>query len=457
MTRDVILKTLYVFYIGILIFLLFWNKSFLGYLFEGNITNYNWLNIIYNLGLDSLSIFFLILSCLLLIICVLLCWFWSYEFYFYGLIILFVLIILLNLFLVKDIFLIFFFFELVVLPLFLLVGKWGTRDRKIYSSYMLLVYTLIGSIFALFAFILIYSALGFSSLISLLNSVDVFDNFLQILLFFFIFVGFCVKVPVIPVHIWLPEAHVEAPTAGSVILAGIVLKLGFYVYIRTLVFTFIQVLFYFMSFIFILALVGLYISSFAALAQFDVKKIVAYSSISHMNFILIGLFANNLIALIGSFFMMFGHALVASALFSSVGILYDRYKTRLIFYFGGLVLLMPLWSTFFFVFILGNFSLPGTINFVGEFIIFLGSFFVSNFIILCCFLALFITLVCSLFLYVRLANGSIKVQFIRYFADFTRREYWLLAPIFLMIIVFGLLPNIFIDYFFADLLYFYMN
>jgi len=360
---------------------------------------------------------------------------------------------LLNIFLTIDFFILFFFFELIVVPLFLLVGIWGSRDRKIYASYLLFIYTLLGSIFALFAFIFLYSNKGISNYLFLLNSVF-FEEY-QIFLFLFLFFGFAVKVPIVPIHVWLPEAHVEAPTAGSVILAGIILKLGFYVYLRLVVFTFNSILSYVMSFIFIISLLGLYLPSFSALAQIDIKKIIAYSSISHMNFSLIGLFCGNFIAIFGSIFMMFGHAIVSSALFSSIGVLYDRYKTRLIFYYGGLVILMPFWAVFFFIFILGNFGLPGTVNFVGEFTIFLGSFLVNNVIIVFCLFGLFLTLVYSLFLYTKLANGVIKVEFIRFFSDLTRREFYILFPLFFFTIFFGLFPNLLFDYSFSSIYYWF--
>jgi proton-translocating NADH-quinone oxidoreductase chain M len=352
-----------------------------------------------------------------------------------------------------DFFILFFFFELVVVPLFLLVGIWGSRDRKIYASYLLFIYTLLGSIFALIAFIFIYSNKGASNFLFLLNSF--FLEYYQIILFVLLFLGFAVKVPIVPLHVWLPEAHVEAPTSGSVILAGIVLKLGFYVYMRLLVFTFSGVLFILMNFIFVISLLGLYLPSFFALAQIDMKKIIAYSSVSHMNFSLIGLFCTNFISIFGSFFMMFGHAIVSSALFSAVGMLYDRYKTRLVFYYGGLVMLMPVWATFFFVFILGNFGLPGTVNFVGEFTIFLGSFLINNLIVFFSLFGLFLTMVYSLFLYTKLANGIIKVFFIRFFGDLTRREFFILFPLFFFTIFFGLFPNVIFDYSFSSLFYWF--
>jgi NADH:ubiquinone oxidoreductase subunit 4 (subunit M) len=205
---------------------------------------------------------------------------------------------------------------------------------------MLFLYTLFGSIFSLFAIFFLYFNKGSSNYIFFFETI--FNSNFQTLIFLFLFFGFAVKVPIVPLHIWLPEAHVEAPTSGSVILAGIVLKLGFYIYMRILVFLFSDIVYSFLNLIFIIAILSFYLASFSALAQIDIKKIIAYSSIAHMNFALIGLFCNNLIAILGAFFMMFGHAIVSGALFSSIGALYDRYKTRLLFYYGGLVLLMPL-------------------------------------------------------------------------------------------------------------------
>jgi NADH-quinone oxidoreductase subunit M len=197
---------------------------------------------------------------------------------------------------------------------------------------------------------------------------------------------------------------------------------------------------------FLIAFISVYIASFSAIAQIDIKKIIAYSSIAHMNFSLIGLFINNLVALMGSIFLMFGHALVSGALFFSIGILYDRYKTRILFYYGGLVLFMPLFVSLFFIFILGNFGFPGTSNFVGEFIIFIGSFFSNNLIIIFISYSLFLTLIYSLFLFNRLVYGLVKVDFLRFFSDIARREFFLLFSLFFFIIYFGLFPNIIFDY-----------
>jgi len=247
---------------------------------------------------------------------------------------------LVNVFFVTDVLLLFVFFELVILPLFLLVGIWGSRDRKIYASYLLFIYTLFGSTFALLGFIILYFNKGTFSFVYFNNSI--FLEHYQLILFLLLFFGFSVKVPIIPVHIWLPEAHVEAPTVGSVILAGIILKLGFYIYFRLVVFIFSYVINLVLGIIFLIAVLSIYISSFSAIAQIDIKKIIAYSSIAHMNFSLVGLFCVNIVSITGSFFMMFGHALVSSALFFSIGILYDRFKSRIIYYYGGLVIFMPI-------------------------------------------------------------------------------------------------------------------
>lgn len=233
-------------------------------------------------------------------------------------------------------------------------------------------------------------------------------------------------------------------------ISGVVLKLGFYVYIRLIVFSLFDIMIFFISFIFVIAFISLYLSSFSALAQVDMKKIIAYSSISHMNFSLIGLFCSNVISIVGSFFMMFAHAIVSSALFCSIGVLYDRYKTRLLFYYGGIVILMPLFCTFFFFFILGNFGMPGTINFVGEFLLFIGIFFFNNFIIFFSLVGLFLTLVYSLFIYTRISNGLIRVFFIRFYVDYIRLEFIYMIICFFFLIFLGLFPNVVFDYSFSS-------
>lgn len=216
----------------------------------------------------------------------------------------------------------------------------------------------------------------------------------------FLFVGFSVKIPMIPLHIWLPEAHVEAPTPGSVILAGVLLKLGSYAMIRLLLSHLNLVYFDVIFFILIWAFLGFTYSSMVALSQLDIKKVIAYSSVAHMNFSIFGLFGNSLLGLSGVVFMMIGHAITSGALFLGIGVLYDRYKTRLILYYGSLVLFMPIFSVLFFFFTLSNFGFPGTVNFVGEFLILSGAVDLSNVIVILSNFGLILSLIYSLFLYI---------------------------------------------------------
>lgn len=306
------------------------------------------------------------------------------------------------------------------------------------------MYTLFGSIFSLFTFLYLYFSMGSTNFI-FLTGVNLFiEN--QNLLFFFCFIGFSVKVPIVPLHLWLPEAHVEAPTIGSILLAGILLKLSFYAFLR-LIFFFINGWFLFL--IFTIFLIGFYLPSLAAMVQLDIKKIIAYSSVSHMNFGMFGLFSKNLIGLLGSFFLMIAHALVASALFLVIGILYERYKTRVIFYYSALFFFMPLWCVCFFIFILANFGLPCTINFVGEFIILLSVLNVNLLVIIFLFIGLLLTLGYSLFLYNRMAHGNISTMYLRYYNDISRREFILLINFVFFIIFWGIFPQILIKYFFT--------
>ena len=402
------------------------------------------LNIIYLLSIDNISIIFLLLTIFIIIICLVLNWYLIYKELLFYILLLITIVILINIFLVNDLIIFFFFFESIVIPMFFFIGLWGSRTRKIKAAYLLLIYTLIGSIFSLFAFIYLYYSVGSTNFI-FLTGINLFI-INQNILFIFCFLGFSVKIPIVPLHLWLPEAHVEAPTMGSIILAGILLKLSFYAFLR-LIYLFLDGWVIFL--LYTLFLVGFYLPSFAALIQADIKKIIAYSSVSHMNFGMFGLFSKNLIGLMGSFFLMIAHAIVASGLFLSIGILYERYKTRVIFYYSGLFFIMPIWSVFFFLAILANFGLPCTINFVGEFIVLLSILNVNFLILIFLFIGLILTLGYSLFLYNRMAHGLITNKFIRYYNDITRREFYLLINFSIFIILLGLSPQSLIKYIFT--------
>jgi NADH:ubiquinone oxidoreductase subunit 4 (subunit M) len=238
----------------------------------------------------------------------------------------------------------------------------------------------------------------------------------------------------------LPEAHVEAPTPGSIILASILLKLGSYAMIRLLLVLFFNISSDIVFFILILSLFSFSYASMTALSQIDIKKIIAYSSVAHMNFSLLGLFSNNLLGLSGVYFLMFGHAITSGALFLSIGILYDRYKTRLIFYYSSLVLFMPIFSICMFILILSNFGFPGTINFVGEFFILVGAYAYSNVIIFLSTFGMILTLIYSLSLYGKIFFGKLEVNFIRFYAEVNRLEFFCLFIFCSLVLLFGLLP-----------------
>lgn len=327
--------------------------------------------------------------------------------------------------------------------MFLLIGIWGSRNRKITASYQLFIYTLFGSIFV---FICIFDILLSKGNLS-------FDFFLysyylesrQLIIWILLFLGFSIKVPIVPLHLWLPEAHVEAPTPGSVILAGILLKLGTYAILRFLLGSFTIICYDLIFFVLIIALFSLTHSSIVALCQIDIKKIIAYSSVAHMNYSLLGLFSQSLLGLAGAYIMIFSHAITSSALFLGIGVLYDRYKTRLIFYYGGLATFMPIFSIFYFIFILSNFGFPGTFNFIGEFLL---TFGVLNFSFLIAFLSTFsliLSLMYSLFLYNRLFFGFVKSFFVKFYCDITRLEFTFLIIFLVIIIIGGIFPMVIFD------------
>lgn len=328
--------------------------------------------------------------------------------------------------------------------MFVLICIWGSRERKIYAAYLLFFFTLFNSIFILIGFLNIIFLFGSSNLFFFKYNLSYFLRF--IFIFLFLFFGFSVKVPIIPIHIWLPEAHVEAPTVGSILLAGLILKLGSYIYLRILVVNFFSIILYFYILLWNIFLLGVVFSIFTCLSQLDLKKIVAYSSISHMNFSLIGLFSGKLIGILGSVFFLIGHAFVSSLFFFIVGVIYDRYKTRYIYYFGGLTTYMPLVSFIFFFCILSDFSFPGTVNFLSEILIFIVCFFYNNFIFLFLNFVIILGVVYASFFFTRIFFGPVKIQFIRYYCDINRIEFYSSMPYLFLIVFFGLIPNFFIEF-----------
>uniref|UniRef100_T1FLC8 NADH-ubiquinone oxidoreductase chain 4 n=1 Tax=Helobdella robusta TaxID=6412 RepID=T1FLC8_HELRO len=263
-------------------------------------------------------------------------------------------------------------FESVLIPMFLIIGIWGARERKIHAAYQFFLYTLLGSLFMLLAILVIYFEVG-STDYQVLAVADISETRQRILWLGF-FLSFAVKVPMIPFHIWLPEAHVEASLAGSIILAGILLKLAGYGFLRYSIGILPDASAFFTPLVYSLAVISIIYSSFTTLRQIDLKKIIAYSSVGHMNITLLGLFSNTIQGIEGSLILMLAHGVVSPALFICVVILYDRYHTRLLKYYRGLTQHMPVWSVMFFLFTLGNIAVPLSANFVGEFMTFTGAY-----------------------------------------------------------------------------------
>lgn len=322
-------------------------------------------------GLDGLSLFFFLLTTFLVPICLATSFpsLGKHQSLFCS-VFLFMETLLLAAFSALDLVTFYVFFEGVLIPMFVLIGIWGSRSRRIRAAFYLFYYTLVGSIFMLLGILYIYSELGTTSVYAL--HAHSFSETEQLILWPLIFVAFAVKVPVVPLHIWLPEAHVEAPTPGSVVLAGILLKLGGYGLLRFVVPVLPDATEYYLPLAMTISAVSVVYSSLTTLRQVDLKKIIAYSSVAHMNLGLLGLFSLNTQGLEGSLFLMIGHGVVSSTLFLLVGVLYDRHHTRLVRYYGGLTQVMPAFSAFFLFFSLANMGLPGTSNFVGEMLVFLG-------------------------------------------------------------------------------------
>ena len=418
--------------------LLILNKSVIWYQYLYKFLTLNYIYISYIVGLDNISICLILLCSFIIIFCFLLYWYLNYQFSLYSFILFFSLWVLINIFASMDLFLFFIFFEGIVIPMFFLIGIWGSRKRKIYASYLFFIYTLLGSIFVLFVILSFLFNKGTSSFEYIIN-INFFSN-RHLILLIFLFLGFGIKIPIMPLHLWLPEAHVEAPTPGSIILASILLKLGSYAMIRLLIVLFFNISIDVIFFILILSLFGFTYASMIALNQIDIKKIIAYSSIAHMNFSLLGFFSQSLLGIAGLYFLMFGHAITSGALFLCIGILYDRYKTRLIFYYSSIVLFMPIFSIIMFFLILSNFGFPGTINFVGEFLILVGAFKYSNTIIIFSNFAMILTLIYSLSFYSKIFFGSLQIKFIRFYSECTRLEFFCLILFFNLVILFGLFP-----------------
>ena len=327
--------------------------------------------------------------------------------------------------------------------MYLIVGVWGSRERKIRAAYFFFLYTLLGSVLMLLSVLYIYYQVGTTDYEVLLTFI--FSELEQKIIWFAFFISFATKVPMVPVHLWLPEAHVEAPTAGSVILAGVLLKLGTYGFIRFSFPLFPEACFYFTPFVYSLSAVGIMYTSFTAIRQTDFKRIIAYTSVAHMNLVMVGLFSFNVIGIEGAILQSLSHGFVASALFLIIGVVYDRHHTRMVKYYGGLVHTMPLYVMIFLFFTMANIGLPGTGSFVGEFLILIGSFKTNIIISIISATGMIIGGCYSLFLFNRIAYGNLKTQYFEYYLDINKREFLIFTPLLLGTIVMGVYPNIWLE------------
>jgi len=422
----------------------FFNKSIGTFQFVSTFSWIPFLNLNFVIGVDGISLFFILLTTLLIPICLLSSWdsIQTNTKYFC---ILFLLMefLLIGVFCILDLLLFYIFFESVLIPMYFIIGVWGSRERKIRAAYFFFLYTLLGSVLMLLAILYIYIKVGTTNYEVILTYS--FSKAEQNILWLAFFFSFATKVPMVPVHLWLPEAHVEAPTSGSVILAGILLKLGTYGLIRFSFPIFPEACFFFAPLVYSIAAVGVVYTSFTAIRQTDLKRIIAYTSVAHMNLVIVGMFSFNVVGLEGAILQSLSHGFVASALFLIIGVVYDRHHTRLIKYYGGLAHVMPIYTIIFLFFTLANIGLPGTGSFVGEFLILVGSFKTNTTITFISATGMIIGGCYSLWLFNRVSYGNLKTQYITDYLDLNKKELFLFLPLILGTLVMGLYPSIFLD------------
>jgi len=401
-------------------------------------------NLNLTVGVDGISLFLIILTTLLIPLCLLASWN-GIKIYVKEYLIAFLVMesFLIGVFSVLDLLIFYIFFESILIPMYLIIGIWGSRERKIRAGYFFFLYTLLGSVLMLLGIIYIYDQLGTTDYETLL-SISLTDTEQRYLWLAF-FASFATKVPMMPMHIWLPEAHVEAPTAGSVILAGVLLKLGTYGFIRYSLPLFPEASIYFTPLVYSMGALAVVYASLTSIRQTDLKRIIAYTSVAHMNLVVIGLFSFNIIGLEGALLQSLSHGFVASALFLIIGVVYDRHHTRMVKYYGGLVHIMPLFSAIFLIFTMANIALPGTSSFVGELLILTGIFKTNTTITVLGSTGMILGGAYSLWLFNRMTYGNLKIQYLYNFYDIEKREFFIFLPLLLGTIIMGVCPEIFLD------------
>ncbi|VXB48407.1 NADH-quinone oxidoreductase subunit M [Brevundimonas sp. G8] len=398
----------------------------------------------YHLGVDGISILFVLLTAFLMPICILASW-KSIETRVVEYMIAFLVLetLVIGVFTSLDLFLFYIFFEGTLVPMFLIIGIWGGANR-IYAAYKFFLYTLLGSVLMLLAMLWMAHEAGTTSIPELKQYA--FDPAVQPLLWLAFFASFAVKMPMWPVHTWLPDAHVQAPTAGSVILAGILLKLGGYGFILFNVPMFPQASEMFRPLVFTLSVIAIVYTSLVAWRQTDIKKLIAYSSVAHMGFVTLGIFSGNDVGMQGAIFQMISHGLISGALFLCVGVVYDRMHTREIAFYGGLTSRMPWYAAIFLMFTMANVGLPGTSGFVGEVLTMTGAYQASTWAALVAASGVIFSAVYALTLYRAVMFGEITNPKLETITDIDKRELLLFVPLIIGTIWLGVHPASVLDY-----------
>lgn len=436
--RNVALfTTLFVFVLSLIIWAGFDNSNS-GFQMEEKIS---WLGggINYHMGVDGISVLFVVLSGFLMPFCVLASWETvkdRLKAYMIAFLLLEVAVV--GVFCALDAVLFYVFFEGSLIPMFIIIGVWG-GPRRVYASLKFFLYTFLGSVLMLVAIMVMYWQAGTLDIPTLLHYK--FPAHMQFWLWFAFFASFAVKLPMWPVHTWLPDAHVEAPTAGSVILAGILLKLGGYGFIRFSLPMFPVASADLAPFVFALSLIAIIYTSLVALVQEDMKKLIAYSSVAHMGYVTMGIFAANEQGIEGAIYQMLSHGIVSAALFLCVGVIYDRMHTREIAAFGGLANNMPKYAVAFMVFTMANIALPGTSGFLGEFLTLIGVFQVNSWVAVIATTGVILSASYALYLYRRVIFGKLDKESLKTLLDLSPREKFILYPMIILTVFFGFYPT----------------
>ncbi|MFN5825829.1 MAG: NADH-quinone oxidoreductase subunit M [Rhodobacterales bacterium] len=419
------------------------------------VEEYDWiLGLKYKMGVDGISVLFVLLTTFLMPVTIAACWDVEVRVKDYMIAFLVLETLMLGVFCALDLVLFYLFFEAGLIPMFLIIGIWGGKDR-IYAAFKFFLYTFLGSVLMLVAMIAMYLDAGTTDITQLLQHSFASETLnvagfqilggLQTLLFVAFFASFAVKMPMWPVHTWLPDAHVQAPTAGSVVLAAILLKMGGYGFLRFSLPMFPVASDMLAPLVFWLSAIAIVYTSLVALAQNDMKKLIAYSSVAHMGYVTMGIFAANQQGVEGAIFQMLSHGFISGALFLCVGVIYDRLHTREIDAYGGLVNRMPAYALVFMFFTMANVGLPGTSGFIGEFLTLAGIFQVNTWVAAVATSGVILSAAYALWLYRRVVFGDLIKESLRSITDMTAREKAILAPLIAMTLLLGIYPSLVTD------------